>query len=454
MKSEKVKKKQGALFIFVALLITAHLLLLSDAFGLDVKRTTLPNGLLVLHVERHNLPIVMATLLVKASPLHETPDKAGLANLTAELLTEGTKKRTSNEISEEIEFIGASLETSTDDDFTTITLSVLKKDVEKGFELLSDVLLNPTFPEEEIKRSKEVLKGSLRQSEEDPSFLASRAFKKAVFGDLPYGRLVRGSIETVDAIRKGDIEKFYGLFYRPNNAILAVVGDISDAELTGLIDRFLSEWKPAEIPQGVTVQKGKHEKKTVLIDRDLTQANILLGHEGISRNNPDYYAVSVMNYILGGGGFSSRLMETVRDELGLAYDIHSLFQPDKYAGLFEVGVQTKNASANMVISEALKQIGRIRSEPVSDQELDDAKAYMTGSFPRRLETNRKIADFVAGVEFYGLGDDYVEKYPRYIKAVTKDDVLRAARKYLDPENYVLVVVAKQSEAKVEAQGPK
>ncbi|HUO78332.1 MAG TPA: insulinase family protein, partial [Thermodesulfovibrionales bacterium] len=195
----------------------------------------------------------------------------------------------------------------------------------------------------------------------------------------------------------------------------------------------------------------QNKKRTLLIDKELTQANIIIGHAGIRRENPDYYAVSVMNYILGGGGFSSRLMQTVRDEMGLAYDIHSFFAPNKEGGLFEVGVQTKNESSKTVISEIYTQMNRIKKDKVSDQELEDAKAYLTGSFPRKLDTNRKIADFLVAIEFYELGLDYVDKYPQYIRAVTGDDVLRVAGKYLDTLGVVTVVVGKQSKISLDNQ---
>ncbi len=449
--TKKDCRRTGATSLFSVLLVALFAIfsfIVTDADALDIKRTVLPNGLTVLHVERHNLPIVMVTLLVKASPLDEEPSRAGLANLTAGLLTEGTKTRKALDISEEVEFIGASLGASAADDYTAVSLSVLKKDVSKGFEILSDVVLNPVFPDEEVKRVKELIKGSLRQSEEEPSFLASRAFKKTVYGDRPYGRLVTGSIETIDSLKREDIVAFHSRYYSPNNSILSVVGDLTADELSSLAEKFLSAWKPSGVPVRPPVQKPAGEKKTVLIDRDLTQANILVGHAGISRGNPDYYAVSVMNYILGGGGFSSRLMQTVREERGLAYDIHSFFTPLKEGGLFEVGVQTKNASANTVIGLVDEEVGRIRKEEVSDQELDDAKAYLTGSFPRRLDTNRKIADFLAAVEFYGLGLDYIEKYPGYINSITKADILRVAKRYLEPDRLVTVVVGKQSEIPV------
>jgi zinc protease len=442
MKSEKVKK-----LVLTSLLVAVVSLLSADAFAIDAKRTVLSNGLTVLHSENHSLPIVMVTLMVKAGERHEPKEKAGLANLTAELLTEGTKNRSSREISEEIDFIGASLDASAGNDFTTITLSVLKKDIDKGFGLFSDILLNATFPQAEIDRKREMVKGSLRQREEDPSFLAGRAFKKEVFGEHPYGRLIEGSANTLDAITKDDLVTFYSGFFLPNNAILSIAGDLTSDELDSEIKKYLGAWKKADLPLIPRADiEGKKAKSVIKIDRDLTQANVIVGHLGISRDNPDYYAVSVMNYLLGGGGFSSRLMQSVRDKMGLAYDVHSFFSAYKEGGSFQIGVQTKNESANVALDEIFKQIERMQSEMVSDGELSDAKAYLTGSFPRRLDTSRKIADFFASVEFFGLGADYIEKYPSYINSVTKEDVLRVAKKYLDTGHYVLVVVANQEKA--------
>jgi zinc protease len=433
----------------VLLFILAFLVFCSSVSALEINREVLPNGLVVLHVERHNLPLVMVTLLVKAGSLDEP--KEGLAYLTASLLTEGTKNRSSTMISEEIEFIGANLGASARRDYTTLSLSVLKKNLGKGFEIFSDVLLNPTFLEEEIERKKELTKSSLRQDEESPLFLAQRAFRKEVYGEHPYGRILRGSAEAINAIKRDDIVEFYSDYFLPNNSILSVVGDITPQELDALIKEYLGGWQKKPVPSRRSLPVRRVSKKVVKIDRELTQASIVLGHLGIRRDNPDYYALSVMNYILGGGGFSSRLMASIRDRMGLAYDVHSFFSSNKEPGVFQVMVQTKNESANTVIKEIIRQIKKIRQEGVTDKELEDAKAYLTGSFPRRLDTMRRIADFLAVVEFYGLGLDYIDKYPEYINAVTREDVLRVAREYLDPENYVLVVVAKQSEAKVEAQ---
>ena len=442
MKSEKLIK-----LISICLLLTAYCLLSSNADALNAKRSVLPNGLIVLHSENHSLPIVMVTLLVKAGQISEPKDKAGLANLVAELLTEGTKHRTARDISEEIEFIGASLDASAGSDYTIITLSVLKKDIYKGFELFSDILLNPIFPQEEVERKKVLIKGVLRQQEEEPAFLANRAFKKEVYGEHPYGRLIEGSVETIEGIKRDDLLRFYSDYFLTNNSIVSIAGDLTADELNSLMKKYLSDWRKVDLPlKTVSLLEGKKIKKVVKIERDLTQANMILGQTGISRDNPDYYAISVMNYILGGGGFSSRLMQSIRYNMGLAYDVDSSFISNKEGGMFQVEVQTKNESTNLVISEVLKQMERMRKEYVSAEDLSEAKSYLTGSFPRRLDTNRKIADFLAYVEFYNLGLDYVEKYPDYINSVTKEDVIRVARKYLAPENYVLVVVANQKKA--------
>ncbi len=433
-------------------LIAAFILFfISQAHALEVRREIAPGRLTVLQVERHNLPVVRITLLIKASPLNEPADKAGVAYLTSKLLDEGTARRSSSDISSEVEFLGASLDASANSDFSSLSLSVLKKDIEKGFDLFSDVLLNPSFKQEELARKKELLKGVLRQKEEDPAFVAEKTFIKEVFGSHPYGRLVEGSIESIDKITRDDIVRFYRSNYLPDNAILSVVGDLTPRELDSLLQKYLSGWSKR---QHAPVAGGTSEStasgtatpaggKTVLVNKDITQATIILGGLGISRSNPDYYAAQVMNYILGGGGFASRLMKTVRDEMGLTYSINSAFIGNKEPGQFEVEVQTKNESSGAVINEIVKEMRLIQREPVTDQELSDAKAYLTGSFPRRLETSRRIADFLAARQFYNLGDDYIEKYPEYINKVTKEDIMRVAAKYLTPADYKLVIVGNE-----------
>jgi len=436
--------KQGILKKAPAFILSLLVcLMVTNVYAFNAERSVLENGLIVLHTENHNLPIVTVTLIVKAGQTREAEINAGLAHLTAELLTEGTKNRTAKAVSEEMDFIGASLNASAGRDYTTVSLSVLKKDLEKGFDVFADILQHPIFPDEEMKRKKDQIKGLLQKLEEEPAFLAARAFRESVFGSYPYGRVLQGTDNSIDAIERDDLVSFHSKFFIPNNTILSVVGDITQKELSVLIEKYFSPWERGNPPAAVPpLESSVHDAVIIKIDKDLTQANILTGKRSIGRENPDYYPLSVMNYILGGGGFSSRLMQSIRDDMGLAYDIHSSFTAMKESGLFQIAVQTKNESAQIVIEEICKQVKKMRAEYITDQELSDAKSYLTGSFKRRLDTNQKIADFLALVEFYTLGPDYIERYPEYINAVTKDDILRVARKYLDLDQFVLVVVAR------------
>ena len=433
---------------FMIILLTVFLA--SQASGSPLaEREILSNNMVLLHAERKTLPIVTIVMAVRAGSIVEPSNRAGLAYLTAALLNEGTQKRTSREISEAIEFVGGSLSASAGADYTTISLSLLKKDIDLGFDLLSDVLMNPAFNEDEIKRKKRITKNWLIQQNEEPGTVASIAFSKAVFGAHPYARQVQGTIESLDLISRQDIIDFHNTFFAPNNTIMSVVGDISRDELKALLNRHMGPWKQKNIPTTPLPNISAKNNPTVIrVNKDLSQANVILGHLGISRDNPDYYAVSVMNYILGGGGFASRLMDNIRDNKGLAYDVHSYFSASKFSGSFQTGLQTKNESANTAIDEVLREMERIRTEPVSNKELQDAKSYLTGSFPLRIDSNSKIAGFVLAVEFNNLGLDYVDKYPFLINTVTQEDILRVANKYLDTNNYVLVIVGNLDKAKL------
>lgn len=434
--------------ILFTLILNFTLILHFPSYALDVKREVLPNGLTLLIVERHNLPLVIVNVGIKAGSAVESENKAGLSNLTAELLKAGTKKRTAEQINEEIEFVGGALEVS-GDDYITGSLVVLKKDISLGFDLLSDIILNPVFPTDEIDKKIKLIKGGLKAKEDDPGFVASKAFMKEVFGEHPYGRLVQGSEETLDRINREDIINFHRSYYTPDNSIMSVVGDITYDEVMSLIKEYFSEWKPMDIKfPHIPTPLIKNEGKSLIIDKDITQANIIIGHAGVSRDNPNYYAISLMNYILGGGGFASRLMQNIRSEKGLVYDISSSYPAKKYGGSFQISLQTKNESAEEAIGEILKEVKRIREVPVSDTELEDAKSFLTGIFPVRIETGRRIADFLVAVEYYGLGMDYIDKYPEYINRVTKEDVLRVAREYLKPESFIIIMVADKEKVSV------
>ncbi|MBI4746571.1 MAG: insulinase family protein [Deltaproteobacteria bacterium] len=435
-----MKNKIGAVSRF--LIISLVLFTGSAAYAAPLgKRIVLDNGMVLLLSERHTIPSVTINMLIKAGQVLEPSDRAGLAHITAGLLTEGTKKRSSSQIAEEIEFVGGSIGASGGDDSAAVNLTVLKKDLDLGLDILSDILTNPVFPEDEIRRKVRETKASIEKEKENPSAVAGKEFAKTVFGDHPYGRPAEGLPETLDRIIRDDIVKFHAAHYIPNNTIMAVVGDVTEEEIVSKLNRYLKDWKKREVVNPVFPPVKSISRKIVKpINKKITQANIVLGHIGIERENPDYYAAYLMNYILGGGGFTSRLMDNIRDNKGLAYDVHSYFAPMKYSGYFNVGVQTKNESAKVAIEEVLKEMERIRSAPVTDKELEDAKAYLTGSFPLKLDTNKKIAGMLTAIELFNLGLDYPDRYPKIINSLTKDDILTVARKYLNPDNYVMVVV--------------
>ncbi len=440
---ENMKKTSVVSFLLVLTLLVAspHV----AVAALKPERRVLDNGLVLIVLERHALPMVNVTLSLRAGSIYDPPGQEGLAGLTNSCLSRGTKKRTAVQISREIDFVGGSLSATTGMDFANLSLKILKKEIGLGFDLLADVLIRPAFSADELEREKQEVIADIIHQEDEPRVVASKAFYKMVFGSHPYWHPTEGTKESVPKAVRGQLVTFHQKYYRPNNAVMVVVGDITLAEVNRLLDKYFADWESKDIdfPQ-VTPAPVPAKIQREFIDKPLSQATIVLGHLGISRNNPDYYAAYVMNYILGGGGFSARLLTNIRDNQGLAYSVGSYFHTNLQPGSFQVSAQTKNASASQVVEAILGELKTIYSKPVSGEELDAAKAYITGSFPLKLDTNSKVASYLVYMENYGLGMDYFEKFPRYINAVTKEMVQEAARKYLHPERYTLVIVGNQA----------
>jgi zinc protease len=414
------------------------------------RRSVLENGMVLVVLRQPSLPFVVINMSFKAGSIYDPPQKAGTASLTADLLTEGTKKRSSQEISEAIDFVGGSLSSSAGVDFAGVNLTVLKKDVEVGMELLCDIILNPVFDPKEVKRQKAQVRASLIEEKDDPRMVAAKAINKLIYQNHPYRYPANGSLETIPDIARKDIAAFHSKYYLPNNAVFVAVGDITESEARRFIEKYMGKWKKAPLSLAeIKAPKPVEGRIAKLVDKELTQATILFGHLGIRRDNPDYYALKVMNYIMGGGGFASRMMTKVRDEQGLVYAIYSYFAAAGHSGSFKASAQTKNENANKVIDAVIKEIEKMRSEHVSEKELQDAKDYLTGSFPLKLDTNAKVAGFLVNIENFNLGYDYFDKYPEYINAVTREKVLEVAQKYLHTDSYRLVVVADQKKAAVE-----
>jgi len=412
----------------------------------STRKTILSNGINLIVSERNQLPTIHLQVLIRAGSTFDPPNLLGLANLTAELLTQGTTQRDATQINREIESVGGSLSASGESDYAALSLSILKKDLPLGLSILSDILLNPLFAPQEIERKVMELKARLKRMDEEPRQVAQLAFYQKLFGTHPYAHPTEGSPTTLSSITREDIIRFFQAYYRPNNAFIVMVGQVSLEEGTRLLEPLFKEWKSAPVVRPALSQPpiltGQLIEK---IDRPITQANIIWGHLGIARSNPDFYALQVMNYILGGGGFVSRLVDNIRDNLGLTYGIYSLFDARVYPGSFQIAVETKNQNANQALAEILKELNKFLEKGISPTELSEAKAYLTGSFPLRMDTNAKMVRLLAGMELYGLGLDFPEKYQKLINQVTTEDVLRVARTYLKPEKFLLVVVGDQKE---------
>lgn len=439
-------RKKLVIFLCIVLLAASAVAQESAPSQVLGVRQELPNGLVWLFSEQHSLPLVSVKILIKGGVLRDPPGKAGLANLTALLLTQGTKKRNATQIAQEVDFLGAKLGAAGSDDYTSVSLTVLKKNLEPGLDLLKDILFNPAFSRDEIKRKVSQLKASFQTDEDEPGIVASRAFHRRLFGKNPYAHPPKGTPEDLATIDSKDLVAFHEKFYRPNNAILTIVGDLSPEEAQEWITKTFGEWKVAPIPD-LKVPPPPDLKSTekIFIDKSITQANIIWGFLGIARNNPDFYALQVLNYILGGGGFSSRLMNDIREDRGLAYSVSSAFDAGMEPGAFAIDLETKNQSAGEAVAQVIHQVEWVRSQPVSAKELEEAKSYLIGSFPAKMDSVAKRAAMLAYVEFYGLGLDYPWRYPSLIKNLTPADLQKTAEKYLHPERYLLVVVGKQSE---------
>jgi zinc protease len=411
------------------------------------QRIDLPNHLKVLVFEEHSIPAVTLQLLVGAGSWRDPQDKKGLANLTAKSILLGTRSFSFDEINERLDFIGANLDADCSRDFAIIGMQVLKKDLDTGVGLFTEICVYPTFPAADVDGQKDDIIGELRTREDDPMEVASRAFDKALFLNSPYASPVEGTEKSVAGIGTEELSKFYSSYYLPNNSILVIGGDVTPQEVETLIVPKLLAWKEAAIAETPFQIEFAQGAVSVAIDKPVTQATIMLGCPAMARASEDYYPFQVMNQILGSGDLSSRLMAEIRIKKGLAYAVESILAARRYAGSFHLVIQTRNESAKESTALAEKELERLRVEPVSEGELQAAKKFLIGNFPLKYSLQQDFAKFLAQIEFYALGSDYPERYASLINAVTQEDILRVAKKYLKPEN-VVVIVADLKKAQV------
>jgi zinc protease len=433
-----IQRRLIALLLIVALVVLAGPVP-APAAPL-AHREVLPNGIVLLVAERPGVPIVAVRVFMRAGAAYEPRDRAGLASLTGALLTRGNAKHTGPQIDEAIEFVGGSLEAAAGRDGLTASLSVLKRDLGLGLDLLGEVVLSPTFPEGEFKRKVSQIQAGIKRSEEDPNAVAARALSRLVYDGHPYGTPVEGTIESVGKLTRDDVLAFYRSHVRPDSTIVAVAGDVTVAEARREVLARLGGWaKPSTSPPAAPASATPAPPKAETITKDLTQATIMLGRQAIRQVDPEYFPLAVASYVLGGGS-ASRLYSRVRDEGGLAYAVYSYVSPARYGASFVVSAQTRVGEVAKVIDILRDEQSRLARDPVSDDELRLAKDYLIGSFALRLDTTAKVADFVVAMEEQGLGLDYADRYKANIAKVTAADVRRVAARFMAPDTFSRVVV--------------
>jgi zinc protease len=406
-----------------------------------IEKRTLSNGLAVWVVGIHKVPTVHVELVVRAGSASDPAQKFGVASLTADMIDEGAGGRSALEIADAIDYLGAQLSTGSTFDATYIDLHVPVARLADALPIFADVVTRPTFPDAELKRLREERLTSLLQTQDDPEQLIQVAFPRMLFGrEHRYGTALMGTEATLKSFTVDDLKSFHAAQYHPGNSTLIVAGDVTPDTVVAQLEKALGSWKgaaaaPARIAQAPQVSA----RRVVLIDKPgAAQSQIRIGSVGVPRSTPDYFALQVLNTILG-GSFTSRLNSNLREQHGYAYGASSAFDMRRAAGPFyaTAGVQTDKTSE--ALKEFFNELTRIH-DVVSADELDKAKNYMALTLPRRFESTRGIASSLATVTVYDLPEDFYATYGDRVRAITPADVKRAADKYITPDKLLIVVI--------------
>lgn len=420
--------KRLVLFLIPALCLTAV-----------IERDTLDNGLVVLSVEAHRIPVVEVRAYVRAGSTHDPAGKEGLANFTAEMLLRGTRLRSAQEVVESIEAVGGMLAAFCDEDHVGLSGKVLSKDLPLLVDLLSDCLRRPALAVTEFERLQGEITSGIRTGADDPAALGQREFRKLVFGDHPLAHLSEGYDTTVAALTIDDVRRFYSDNIMPGRTFLVFVGDVQGDPLLDLLASRFSDWERRDvtIAEPEPPQPPPHAVGRI-VPMKISQAYITLGHVGPGYDAPDWLATRLMNYVLGARS-GSYIWERVREEKGLAYDAYSYFRRSYRGGYFAVEVQTKKEMATEVVATVL---GAMRKAQDSLEAADVARAknFYTGYFPLTIDSYSDMADLVAQIEIEGLGLDYIDRYEDHIGRVSLEQAVAAARNYLHPDRYSLLIV--------------
>src|SRR6266850_2345725 len=411
------------------------------------REVILPNGLKVVVVEDNRLPLVSYRLALRVGSAYDPPKLPGLADLLAGLLPEGTQSRTSRQIADEIARMGASLNAGANSDYTIVAASALTKFRQRVLELLAEVALLPSFPENEVELAKQNTKESLRQQRAQPSFLATEMVSRVMFGSHPYA-VVAPTPASLDLLKRDDFVQFHREKFVPNNGVFIIVGDVRFDELLPRLEGLFSGWKKgADLQTEFPTPPVRTKRSAYLIDRHgSAQSNIVIANSGITRTSPDYFPMLLMHTVLGATA-SSRLFMNLREEKGYTYGAYSNLDARRSAGTFRATAEVRTAVTGDSLKEFFFELNRIRTEPVSEKEIADAKSYLTGVFPIRLETQEGLIDQLVQIKMLGLPDDYLQLYRDRIQEVTIEQIQAVAKKYVKPDEAAIVIVGDGSQLK-------
>jgi len=410
---------------------------------LQLPRTTeetLRNGLSVVIVEDRRLPLVSYRLSFRTGDAHDPPAFPGLTELLAGLLTEGTESLSSREIAEETARMGATLSAGANSDYSTVAASSLNRFGDRVLELLADVTLRPSYPENEVELARQNTKESLRQQRAQPSFLATEMVSRCVFGQHPYS-IIAPTPESLDAITRDRLIEFHHSQFVSNNGVFIIVGDVKAEPLLKRIEGLFGHWEPgAPVANNFPAPPVHNSRSAKVVDRPgSAQSNIVIANLGLTRTSPDYFPMLLMHTVLGANA-SSRLFMNLREEKGYTYGAYSNLDARRSAGTFRASAEVRTPVTGDSLREFFYELERIRSQPVSEKEITDAKAFLTGVFPIRLETQEGLIDQLVQIRMFGLPKTYLENYRDQVQAVTIEQIQHVAQKYVRPDEATIVVV--------------
>ena len=414
----------------------------SQASAIEIKEITSAKGIKAWLVEDHTNPIITVNISFRGGSALDPRGKEGLANLVSATLDEGAGDIKNQVFQQKLEDLAISLSFSSRLDSFSGSLRTLKKNQAVAFDLFRLALTKARFDAEPVQRIRSQIIAGIRRNSQNPRRIARRTLFTKLFPNHPYGRPSQGTEDTVNRIKIADLKIFVEQRLARNNLIVSVIGDINEAELKTLLDQTFGALPAKATPWAVAEIEPDATKKTIVVDKKIPQSIITFAQPGIKRDHADFFPAYVMNYVLGGGGFESRLYEEIREKRGLAYSAYSYLAPLNHAGLIIGGAGTANARTGETVAVLREEWAKMRNKGVNKRELTDAKTYLTGSYPLRFSSSGRIAGMMTGIQMEKLGLSYIKKRNSFIEAVTLKDVNRVAAKLLDPEKITMVVVGK------------